>query len=244
MDAAIFCERQRGGLCRMHVINNYLGGPIYNEESFKCLSNEYNDLPSNQYWKLNSNDQDTVFSNQEPLFAYILRTRHQLHGYMCCPTYPNSLYKQYALGTLSIIQILNQSRDNKAFVFDQGHIWVVMVSGVNLIKIDSIGGVQSTTIDDLKTLYMYYVISDPSKECVKIRDRLRYLCGYTRPVVVDRLQHGYMEIIEPLIGHFYKFCEQSKCKIKRYNDFIYEFDRSPTNLDLVPDLLFLDIYLY
>ena len=40
----LFCERQRGNMCRMHSINNFIGKGLLNEENFYNYCDNYDEI--------------------------------------------------------------------------------------------------------------------------------------------------------------------------------------------------------
>ena len=67
MIPTLFCERQRGDMCRMHSINNYIGRELFNEEKFYNYCDNYDELVKG----LNSRNMDG-FAEGRSIVSFIM----------------------------------------------------------------------------------------------------------------------------------------------------------------------------
>jgi hypothetical protein len=239
----IFCERQRGGLCRLHALNNFLGDAVYNESDFTDMCNEYDREYPHQP---SCADVDTVQGTQEPVFAYILRTRHGMPGYMCCSDHLNKGGLVYALGKIALSDIIEQATHNRVFVYDEGHVWTIHKLNGVYYTVDSIRGVVPTQLSEYiqkPNLYYYFVINKyaATRECQLISKRIKLEVGCTSESIIQRLiqmhdKHQLICSIEALLCHLFTFLytisPHEYCGIYReFRVFYDRFQRHPGDFD-------------
>lgn len=124
-----YCERQSGGLCRMHSINAYLGGPKYTRASFEAEMAEFNDARRTMYGDLPPAEiYDITTGDQKNVIAFIL-AKHGVFArmYSFCQTH---------------LAMAKMDEYGVAFVYSPDHVWIVKKSSSGQwFKIDSIGGI-------------------------------------------------------------------------------------------------------
>jgi hypothetical protein len=120
-DVKPYHERQRGGLCRLHSLNAFLGGPVYTEDDFHRLCREYDAAyptqPAVEHF-------DAAPGTQECFVAWVLRTRHALGGLYIAPGRLQETLQLYGVTALEAL-----CGDTGLFVFNDGHIWCVKRGG-------------------------------------------------------------------------------------------------------------------
>lgn len=145
----IFCERQRGNMCRMHSINNYIGNNILNEELFYNYCDNYD----KQIIGLNSRNMDG-FSEGRSIVSYIM----------------DKIFNKYLL--LIPINSYKESREHLNleffneyikkcscyFEFNRNHIWVNKKINNKYYKIDSLSGVNETNMSQINNNGYFIVI--------------------------------------------------------------------------------------
>lgn len=128
MSTPLFFERQRGGLCRMHALNNFLGGATYNEESFAKLLAEY-DMKYRDCHLPPAGEFDIFLSNSENVVVYALQEHENVYT------------KLFALGTSGLVDEIMEAIDpsvNALIIFNGSHIWTVKKSGDAWYELDSL----------------------------------------------------------------------------------------------------------
>jgi hypothetical protein len=255
MDPAnIFCEKQRGGLCRLHALNNFLGRQAYGDGEFAVACSQYNAEFSTQP---PCETVDSVQGSQEPVFAWILRTRHFFPGYMICAA-PNDVSGRlrYTLGEITLLEALRSSLYNRVFVFNEGHVWVLQYDTVSgcTFSVDSLSGPRLATIGEFTrqpTLYYYCVVPNScvAAECAKLAGAVRAEMGDTCESVIQQLvrwneSKKLISPIESAICHFYSFLgtmpdttPETRRQITRFDAFYKRFQNSPAQFRLLIDEL-------
>ena len=107
-----YWESQRGGLCRMHALNMYLGGPVYNEQTFAVAINEYDAYMRDRFGvETSAAAFDLVGSDQMNLVSWLLRKRRIVVRYI-------------AIGhSLTTNDTTAAEEAPGIFIYNQGHIW-------------------------------------------------------------------------------------------------------------------------
>ncbi len=145
----VFCERQRGDMCRMHSINNFIGKEILNEEDFYNYCDNYDEIIKG----LNSRSMDG-FAEGRSIVSFIM----------------DKIFNKFLL--LIPINSYNKSRIhldiehynellrkcNCFFEFNKNHIWVNKKINSCFYKIDSLGGVNETNVKCLGSNGYFLVI--------------------------------------------------------------------------------------
>lgn len=145
----VFCERQRGDMCRMHSINNFIGKEILNEENFYNYCDNYDEIIKG----LNSRSMDG-FAEGRSIVSFIM----------------DKIFNKFLL--LIPINSYNKSRIhldiehynellrkcNCFFEFNKNHIWVNKKINSCFYKIDSLGGVNETNVKCLSNNGYFLVI--------------------------------------------------------------------------------------
>jgi hypothetical protein len=136
----IYYESQRGGLCRLHSINQYFGLPKISEANFNLHIQNYD----NEYKKLYNLDTscktwDIVSSDQKNIVSYVLKKNKIYTRYYAI----NQIYDK---GSQYILNILN---GNVFFIFNEGHIWNIRKYNEKWYSVNSIGGVHPINIHQI-----------------------------------------------------------------------------------------------
>lgn len=154
MSGFVFCERQSGGLCRMHALNAYFGRAKITPAEFHRYVVIYDAyLKARFNVETSSADFDLVNSDQTNLVSYVLQ-RHGVHA------------RYYALNTAHG-KPLDPDITGAPFVFvyNEGHIWGVRLHGGAHYKVDSIGGVTPFDIQSLRhTRDIGLIVPVPSRD--------------------------------------------------------------------------------
>jgi hypothetical protein len=140
----IYHERQRGNLCRMHVLNAYFGYAKFNEQLFQELCKKFDNYLISFGYNLNcsSLDFDAIHSNQETIISFALKD---------CPTY--FIYK--AINEQINKQYFNDFCDF-VFIFNQNHIFGLKKINNQWFKIDSL--LNNVVLDDISNYLNYGMI--------------------------------------------------------------------------------------
>lgn len=135
----IFYEQQSGGLCRMHSLNAFFGYSKISPRDFQEYISQYDKYLKKRFnITVSSSAFDLINSDQTNLVAWILK-QHKVH------------VRYYALNTLHGKQL--DPKIEKApfvFVYNAGHIWGIRLHNGKHYKVDSMGGVQSYHISNLR----------------------------------------------------------------------------------------------
>lgn len=150
MNLNIFCERQRGDMCRMHSLNNYNGNSFLNENEFFKLCDEYNKLIAG----LNSRSMDG-FAEGRSIVSYIMdKIFNKFIILIPINSYNNS---RSHLDIDHYNELLRKS--NCFFEFNRNHIWVNKKINNKFYKIDSLSGINETNVRNL-TNNGYFIVID------------------------------------------------------------------------------------
>lgn len=132
----IYCEKQRGDLCRLHSINNYFGYEKYKEKEFYEFCYNYDKLIPG----LKSSKMDG-FAEGRSIISYIMGINN-----IFILLIPINIYS----GSRTHIDIdrYNKFLNNidSCFEFNSSHIWINKKKGGVWYRIDSISGIN--TIDN------------------------------------------------------------------------------------------------
>ena len=145
----IFCERQRGDMCRMHSINNYIGSVLFSEESFYKYCDKYDNLIKG----LNSRSMDG-FAEGRSIISFIMDNIFNKFLLLI----PINSYKESRehLDIEHYNEVLKKC--DVFFEFNKNHIWVNKKIKNKYYKIDSLGGVNETNVKCLSNNGYFLVI--------------------------------------------------------------------------------------
>ena len=157
-----YYERQRGGLCRLHAINAFLGSAIYSEAQFNDEMDKFDTEKRRLYGEraISCTQYDTAFGTENNLISYILGKR--------------GIYLKYVP--------IGQARLEKAeaiksvFLLNATHIWVAKWKDGKWWSIDSIGGIGSVTALD-SSIGMLIPCADNMREFLGRCDVLSSIIG-------------------------------------------------------------------
>ena len=151
MTLNIFCERQRGDMCRMHSINNYIGEPLINEKKFFRYCDDYDKLIDG----LNSKSMDG-FSEGRSIISFIMEKLFNkflllipIHSYNSCRNHLELEHYNELIKTC-----------NCFFEFNKNHIWVNKKINNKFYKIDSLSGVNETNVKNINNNGYFLVVDD------------------------------------------------------------------------------------
>lgn len=131
----MFFERQRGGLCRMHSLNNYLQGAVFNEATFQTLLQEYN---ADYNAQPHPADFDSISAFQEDLVSYALRKHAGLSTLYIAPgKYTDCPWRDTCGIQISALDAA--TRAGAVFVFSANHIMVYRQENGVWFELDSMG---------------------------------------------------------------------------------------------------------
>jgi hypothetical protein len=149
MKVNLFCEKQRGDMCRMHSINNYIGKAILNETQFYKYCDEYDKIIKG----LNSRSMDG-FAEGRSIVSYIMDKFFNKFLLLI----PINSYKKSRnhLDAEHYNELLKKC--NCFFEFNKNHIWINKKLDNTFYKIDSLGGVNETNVKCLSNNGYFLVI--------------------------------------------------------------------------------------
>ena len=137
MNSHIFCERQRGDMCRMHSINNYLGSPLIKEKQFFDYCIEYDKLIKG----LHSESMDG-FAEGRSIVSFIMdKILNKFLLLIPINSYNNS---RKHLDLEHYNELLKKT--TCFFEFNKTHIWVNKKINDIFYKIDSLSGINETNV--------------------------------------------------------------------------------------------------
>lgn len=129
----IYCEKQRGDLCRLHSINNYFGYEKYSEKEFYRFCDAYDKLIIG----LNSRNMDG-FAEGRSIISYIMDINKIFVLLIPINSYSGS---RAHLDMERYSRFLNNIES--CFEFNKSHIWINKKLDGIWYKIDSISGINS-----------------------------------------------------------------------------------------------------
>lgn len=136
----IYYESQRGGLCRLHSINQYFGLPKISDENFYLHMQNYDDEYKTLYnLDTSCKSWDIVSSDQKNIVSYILKINKIYTRYYAI----NQIYNK---GFQPILNILD---GDVFFIFNEGHIWNIRKHNNKWYSVNSIGGVNPININQI-----------------------------------------------------------------------------------------------
>ncbi len=147
----IFCERQRGDFCRMHSINNYVGGSKLNEEIFYKYCDEYDSIIDG----LKSRNMDG-FAEGRSIVSYIMDVL--FNKFILLIPYNSYKNSRKHLDMDFYNKIYNKV--NSFFEFNKNHIWINKKLDGKMYKIDSIGGVNEINTKNMGKNGYFLVIDE------------------------------------------------------------------------------------
>lgn len=147
----IFCERQRGDLCRMHSINNYFGISKINEKDFYEYCDKYDKLIEG----LESRNMDG-FAEGRSIVSYIMDVLAR--KFILLIPYDSYISSRQHLDMNFYNKIFNKV--NCFFEFNKNHIWINKKINNKMFKIDSLGGVYEINNKRMGNNGYFLVIDD------------------------------------------------------------------------------------
>jgi hypothetical protein len=256
----IYCERQKGELCRLHALNACYGRKEISEKEFvdwgKRYDQEYSEtgLPSSLQW-------DGVLGNQENLIAYILKQKSGL-GVIYSP--PGYTKKTLTIWGKNKISELVDPTLKRLFVFNRNHVWIYRYVKNTWISVDSIGGVKRIDLNDLvynnDVGFMSILSTGGIKVSLinirlRIRQTIQRLCNgtvnesknrtYTRldltRMVIDELTaRNGITAFELDLCTFYNFLfilHPNHISKETFEQFFTEYQQKPANMQNVITML-------
>ena len=247
----IYYERQRGGMCRLHSLNAYLGGPVYSDSMFWEAANEFDISQKNKFGiTMSSRSFDLVNSDQRTLISFILRTRNIYTKYVAINTHEKHVEEALESGAF--------------FVFNVDHIWIVKKNKGQWYKVDSIGGIRRINPSQLKrekNIGFMIPIHDLQREFNNLADAIHndvrgdaltfiqenhankkilgdvevYLGAMMDVLRVQLADRSGFKAINTLIDRYDKFV-QELCTHKRYTDLHFLEKNVPWILSTVEQL--------
>ena len=149
MIPTLFCERQRGDMCRMHSINNYFGEAFMNESDFFKYCDDYDEIIKG----LNSRSMDG-FAEGRSIVSYIMDKKFNKF-LLLIPINSYNASRNH-LDIEHYDELLKKC--NCFFEFNKNHIWVNRKVKNIYYKIDSLGGVNETNVKCLSNNGYFLVI--------------------------------------------------------------------------------------
>ena len=151
MEQHIYCERQRGDLCRLHSINAYFGYKKIDEDEFFKYCSEYDEVIKG----LKTIDMDG-FAEGRCIISYILDTLDKQYVYLIPINSYNGARNHIDIDRYNkLIKLVNGF-----FEFNKGHVWFnKKINGI-WYKIDSISGVNMINEPSIRKNGILLIIDD------------------------------------------------------------------------------------
>jgi hypothetical protein len=231
----VFCERQRGGLCRLHALNNALGRVAYSDSNFEALCQEYNKLYG---YKPDCREWDAVVSTQEPVFAYALRTRHGIGGLI----YYSG---KTCFGDAKLEEVTDPEMSQTAFVYNAEHVWVMRKHRGEWYEIDSMRGVvHLADVQEfaLRPGLVFYILLGRAAMQKTQQLAAEYIRAEIKPWSSNRMSavrvwtdaqwraHRNLGKLEVPLSLFYRFEEILVGRwmmVARFDEYLAEYQRNP-----------------
>ncbi len=201
MNLNIFCENQRGSMCRMHSINNYFGKPIINETKFIGYCRDYDNIITG----LNSIDMDG-FAEGRSIVSYIMDIIFKKFLLLI----PINSYKQ-SRSHLNISHYNELLKKCKCFFeFNKTHIWLNKKINNKFYKIDSLSGVNETNVKNLNENGYFLVLENSN-----LYEEINYTINLINNIDLDNIN------IEIYFYNLYFMLDKIKLKTSNKNDVIF-----------------------
>jgi hypothetical protein len=113
----MYHERQRGGACRMHSLNNWMGREWYNDHTFNELMTEY---VTKYPWNPPIQEFDSINTNLQTLISHALRR----FSYGAITYMKRSPWETLCIG-IDMDDLLTYVDERGIFVFSPSHIWSI-----------------------------------------------------------------------------------------------------------------------
>lgn len=168
--AGFYWERQSGGLCRMHALNAYFGGPILDRAKFEAEIREHD---ARQHARglagsigMSANDVDVTSADQKNILAHIL-AKHGIFAKMYeTRDRPAAIAKVDTYGVM--------------FIHTNDHVWLGRRDDCGRwFKIDSLSGISPMNLSDLEDSRIGVIVpcSRLMDEFIEITNSLNELIG-------------------------------------------------------------------
>ena len=205
MEQTIYCERQRGDLCRLHSINAYFGYKKIDAAEFLKYCSEYDEVIKG----LKTIDMDG-FSEGRCIISYILDRLDNKYIYLI----PINSYT----GSRNHIDIERYNKFiklvNGFFEFNKGHVWFNKKINGTWYKIDSISGVNMINEPSIRKNGILLIIDDKHL----YNELFYYLNLVDKRNKSDRSDNNHSNIQVILINLYYAL---KNVKLNNTNDEIY-----------------------
>jgi hypothetical protein len=252
----IYYESQKGGLCRLHSINQYFGLSKISESEFNSYIQNYDDEYKKKY-NLDTSCKlwDIVSSDQKNIVSYILNKYNIYTRYYAINQIYNEKFKH----------ILDILKGDVFFIFNEGHIWNLRKCKEKWYSVNSIGGVNPINIQkitseknvgfivpvDIKKEFYHNIsiihkVFEKKNNTQKISNKniiVNYLIKSNKEKkVLNELEvpiNIIMDIMEMVIkSHNFKNFKVIQKHIINYNKFLLEFtDGKYSNIKLILEYL-------
>jgi hypothetical protein len=247
----MYCETQRGGLCRLHSLNAYFEYNKISDITFTEYKKEYDEYYRIKYGINTSCDNyDIINSDQTTIVSFILKK----YGIYTKLFAINSLYNKEASNILNILS------GNFFFIYNNNHIFGIRCKNGIWYTIDSLCGVKVlSNISNISTMknvgfivpvnmrselyrnldiLKHNITVNPSIYLISVFNEKKLLGEIEVPLnlIMDILQTNY-NIIDISIKN--KFIPIKK-NIEMYNLFLIEFSKKKSIdiiLNYIPGIL-------
>lgn len=185
-----YCERQSGGLCRMHALNAYFGYPKLDKSTFESEISDYDNACHNQTGGVSARDFDITTSDQRSVISHILAKSGVFAR----------IYESSPEDRLRAIAKAGEY--GIAFIHSHDHIWLIRCASDMSVdnnifpkcditsswyKIDSLSGVSLFDINELTRNVSLGMIIPTKNLLVEFIDIARELNELVMPDIVDYL---------------------------------------------------------
>lgn len=169
-----YWERQSGGLCRMHALNAYFGGPELDRAKFEAEIHEHDArMLARGQAGLSANDVDATSGDQKNILAHVLAK----HGVFA---------KMYEIRDRAAA-IAKVETYGAAFIYSPDHVWLGRRDDCGVwFKIDSLSGICRINLSDLENPSIGLIVP-----CVRLSHEFAEIAAeldeLVKPDVVDHV---------------------------------------------------------
>lgn len=230
----VYWEQQRGGLCRLHALNAFFGFKKLDDTDFYNFSKEFDKRQLYLFRQTcSAQNYDVVGSDQMNLVSYILSKFGIAIQYFALNERPTKIDV------------------DRFFVYDFGHIWLMINDAGNWKKVDSLSGVSPMSLEQCfaqKNVGYMVPVSNLANEYRSIISQIygtytdvkknylgndEILIGRAVELLRIQLAHRSKKFphIEKMIDEYYRYI--SELSKGRYNDPSFVCHKIPKIIEFI-----------
>ena len=242
----MYFEKQRGGNCRIHAINNCFGGSLLSEEEFKAMTKSF-DVPDDV------NYVHALSWDRQHLLGHILLKKFNLFSFTI------GQYEFSRLKESRIIRTLKDAMDhslNNFLVCNTSHVWCVRMVDNEWYCLDSQSAPRKTTLGEWEKDTLTLIFPWTKPRCLQgVYEMRRLVCWYfndmtetdIRTVLIADLmkrEPKHLGDCQNWIALFYKYLSIVRPSEKHMIDMFIRYEQK-SKLDLVTTMRYLqDLIVY